>query len=182
MWEKLGISVSSSNEKITVINKGDHFELKSGAAVNEVDYLVELKTENIQNMAKHGADGKIDAYESYRIMATLFTPFVRATLSHPMMNKSFQMKLASIESHMHVYLESPTNDEVTTHTLLFVNKQWIVAEGIQGEALREFRITPEDAIRYQRAAFTAQKENTRKSWKTFKKFYLDWREKVSKAL
>jgi len=180
MWNKLGISVPSYKEKLTVVHKGDHFKLIPGADKDSVDYLVELKAENIENMAKHGADGKIDTYESYRIMATLFTPFVRSALSHPMMNKSLQLRLASIEDHMHVYLESPTNEEVTTHTLLFVNKQWIVADGIHGEALREFHITPEDAIRYQKAAFKAQKEDTRKSWRKFKKFYLDWREDVSR--
>ncbi len=179
MWEKLGISVDTYNEKITVINKGDHFELKEGADPKEVDYLLELKANNIQDMAEFGADGKVDTYESYRIMGTLFTPFVRATLSHPMMNKAFQMKLAKIENHIHVYLESTTNDDVKTHTLLFVNKQWIVAEGIQGKALREFHLSPEQAVRYQREAFKAQKENTRKSWKTFKKFYLEWRKEVS---
>lgn len=182
MWEKLGISIDTYNEKITVVNKGDHFELKDGADPNNVDYLLELEANNIQDMAEFGTDGKIDTYESYRIMGTLFTPFVRATLSHPMMNKAFQMKMAQIENHMHVYLESPTNEEVKTHTLLFVNKQWVVTEGIQGDVLREFYISPEQAIRYQREAFKAQKENTKKSWKNFKKFYLEWRKETSKAL
>ncbi|MGB1104785.1 MAG: hypothetical protein ACPG21_14335 [Crocinitomicaceae bacterium] len=102
MWEKLGISIDTYNEKITVVNKGDHFELKDGADPNNVDYLLELEANNIQDMAEFGADGKIDTYESYRIMGTLFTPFVRATLSHPMMNKAFQMKMPD-ELRIHAF-------------------------------------------------------------------------------
>lgn len=179
MWESLGINVEATSESITVYHKGDHFELKDGVDEAAVDYNVFLQPENITNMARHGADGKIDAYESYKIMGALFTPFMRSSLTHPMMNKAFQLRIANIENHVHVYLESPTNDEFVAHTLLFINKKWLVVEGIQGEAQREFRMSPEQAIAYQRAAFSAQKENTRKSWKGFKKFYLKWREEVS---
>jgi len=40
-------------------------------------------------------------------------------------------------------------------------------------------MNPEQTIEYQREVFKAQKENTRKSWKKFMKFYLDWRKTVS---
>jgi hypothetical protein len=53
------------------------------------------------------------------------------------------------------------------HTLLFINKKWMVADGIQGDAKRVFNITPEQAIEYQRTAFTAQKGDHKKSWKAF---------------
>jgi len=179
MWEKLGITVEETKEQITVIHKGDHFELKDGIDENNVDYSVVLKLENITKMVKHGADGEIGEYESFRIMGTLFTSFARSSLTHPMMNKSFLMKLAHIENHAHVYLNSPTNDEFFAHTILFVNKKWMVIEGIHGDAKRVFKLNPEQAIVYQREAFAAQKGDTKKSWRKFKKFYLKWRNTVS---
>ncbi|MBD3637151.1 MAG: hypothetical protein HUJ25_07360 [Crocinitomicaceae bacterium] len=179
MWESLGINVKETGEKITVLHQGDHFDLKKGVDEDNVDYNVFLKEENISNMAKHGEDGKIGEYESYKIMSVLFTPFVKAALKHPMMNKSCQMKLANIENHVHVYLQSPTNEEYAAHTMMFINKQWVVVEGIHGEAKRVFKMSPEQAIVYQKEAFKAQKLNTRKGWRKFKKFYLDWRKEVS---
>ncbi len=182
MWESLGINIEETKEAITVFHKGDHFEIKDGVDPSSVDYNVFLQEKHITRMLSHGEDGEIDAFESFKIMGALFTPFTRSSLTHPMMNKSFQMKLAKIENHVHVYLNSPTNDEFVAHTLLFINKKWLVVDGIQGDAKRVFNITPQQAIDYQRAAFSAQKGDSKKSWRAFKKFYLQWRTEVSDVI
>lgn len=182
MWESLGITIEETGEKITVIHKGDHFELVDGIIEDSVDYNLNIKLFDVRNMASHGSDGAINADESFRIMKTLFTPLVRVSLQHPMMNKSFQMKLAGIENHVHVYLKGPNEGQIATHTMIFINKKWVVMEGIHGEAEREFNMTVDQAIEYQREAFMAKKEDTRKSWKKYKKFYLKWRKSVSNEL
>lgn len=179
VFESLAVTIEETGEQITVLHHGNRFELRDGISEVVTDYSVTLKLANIRNMAEHGKDGKIDDYESYRIMSVLFTPLARAALENPMMNKSFAMKMADIENHAHVYLESPTNDEYIAHTLIFLNKKWMVIEGIHGNAKRVFRMSPDQTLEYQRAVFAAQKENTRRAWKKFMKFYLDWREFVS---
>lgn len=182
MWEKLGVHIVETDESITVIHKGDHFDLVDGINDGDVDYKVDIHLDNLKNMAEHGKDGKIDENESFRIMAVLFTPFVRATLQHPMMNKSFQMKLAGIENLVHVYLKGPQEGDVVTHTMIFINKHWVVCEGIHGAAKRVFEIDMDHAIEYQREAYKAQKTDTRKGWKAYKKFYLNWRKEVSRPI
>ena len=174
MWEVLGITVKETQEKLTVSHKGDHFELADGIDEDKVDYSVELVAKSVMDMGKYGEDGKIDQEESFKIMGTLFTPLIRASMQHPMMHK-----IAGIENHVHVYLHGPTEEAVATHTMIFHDKQWMVIEGIHGEAPRVFDITVEEAIEYQRVAFKAKKENTRKSWGAYKKFYLKWRKDVS---
>lgn len=182
MWEVLGITVDETNEKLTVYHHQDHFEMKAGINVDEVDYDIVLVEKSIRDMGTYGEDGTISDAESFKIMGTLFTPFVRASLQHPMMQKKFQMNLAGIENHLHVYLKGTSDQEVATHTLIFQNKEWMVIEGIHGNARRVYRLTVQDAIDYQREAFKALKENSRKSWKQFKKFYLNWRDKVSNVI
>ena len=179
VFESLGIHVAETGEEVTIVHKTDHFEIKNGISRTDVDYAVTIREANVMNMAGHGKDGIIDAYESYRIMSVLFTPLTRAALENPMMNKALPQKLAGIENHVHVYLESPANDEFVAHTLLFHNKKWLVIEGIHGEARRIFRMSPDQALEYQREVFKAEKTNTRKAWKKFMKFYLDWRKGVS---
>lgn len=179
MWESMGITIEETGEKITVLHHGDHFELKDGVESDKVDYDLTLVGKNITDMSMFGEDHKIDETESFRIMKTLFTPFVRASLQHPMMRKEFQMNLAGLEKHVHVYLNGPTKEYQATHTMMFVNDQWMVIEGIHGNAARVFELTVDDAIEYQREAFMAQKADTRKSWKRYKKFYLKWRKEVS---
>ena len=179
MWESLGVTIDETGEKITVLHKGDHFELVDGVNEDSVDYSVKLRLFDVKNAASYAAEGGINSDESFRIMKTLFTPFVRASLQHPMMNKSGQMKLAGIENHVHVYLRGPNEGQVASHTMIFINKQWVVIEGIHGEAKRVFNITVDQAIEYQKAAFEAKKVDTKKSWKKYKMWYLKWRKTVS---
>lgn len=179
IFESLGIQIEETGEKVTILHLNSHFEMIEGVDEDKVDYYVSLKLENITNMSAHGADGQIDANESYRIMRVLFTPLTKSALENPMMNKSFAQKMAHIENHIHVYLESPAKDEYVAHSLIYINKKWVVIEGIHGDAKRIFRMSPNETIEYQREVFKAQKINTRKSWKTFLKFYLKWRETVS---
>lgn len=179
MWESLGITIEETGEKITVLHQKDHFDLVDGVNEDNVDYSVTIKLFDVRNMASHGKDGGINADESFRIMKTLFTPFVRASLKHPMMNKSFQMKLAGIENHVHVYLRGPNEGQVASHTMIFINKEWVVIEGIHGDSKRVFNMTVDQAIEYQKAAFEAKKIDTRKSWRKYKSWYLKWRKTVS---
>lgn len=179
LFETLGIRIAETGEEVTVTHRIDHFEIAEGIVDSAVDYVVDLRQENVSNLLQHGADGQVDSYESYRIMAVLFTPLTRAALQNPMMNKSFPQKLAHIENHVHVYLKSPANDEYVAHTLLYLNKKWLVIEGIHGDAKRIFTLKPEDALVYQREVFKAEKADTRRAWKKFMKFYLSWRDTVS---
>ena len=179
IFDNLGIILEETNEKFTVHHKGDHFELSNGIDESNVDYIVNLKLENVSNMVKHGADEKISSQEAYRIMSVLFTPLTRASLETPMMKKPLLRKLAGIENHIHVYLISPDKSQITSHTLIFINKQWIVAKGIHGTAKRTFKISPEQAVEYQKHVFRAIKSNKAKEWKKFKKWYLKWRKDVS---
>jgi|TARA_R110000737_G_scaffold151521_1_gene180817 hypothetical protein len=179
MWESLGITIEETGEKITVLHQKDHFDLVNGVNEDGVDYSITIKLFDVRNMASHGQDGGINADESFKIMKTLFTPFVQASLKHPMMNKSGQMRLAGIENHVHVYLRGPNEGQVATHTMIFINKRWVVMEGIHGDAKRVFNMTVDQAIEYQKAAFDAKKKDTRKSWKKYKLWYLKWRKTVS---
>ena len=179
LFENLGITVNEIDQHITVQHKGDHFELMDGI-LESVDYHINLDLNNISNMKSHGRDGTINEYESYRIMAVLFTPMTESALKHDMFNKTFKQKLAGIENHIHVYLNSPTNDEFQAHTLIFINKKWIVIPGLHGDAKRVFDLSPDQAIDYQKQVYMADKVDTRKAWRNFNKWYLKWRKKVSK--
>ncbi len=179
IFKNLGLVIEETEESFTVVHKGDRFEIVDGINPETVDYIVPIRMQNMANMQKHGSDGKIGPYESYRIMSVLFTPLTRASLQHPMFRKKFQQKLVGIENHVHVTLKSPTNDEATSHTLIFQNKTWFVVPGLHGEAKRSFEITPEQAIEYQRQVFKAQNTNKKSELNKFKKWYLQWRKSVS---
>jgi len=181
IFTNLGIEVEETIEKFTVHHKGDHFTLSQGINKDEVDYSVKIKLENVRNMASHGKDDKISTEESYRILSVLFTPLTEASLKMPMMSKSLMRRIAGIENHIHVYLMSSNGKEINAHTLVYLNKKWMVIEGIYGDALRTFKMSPDQALDYQRHVFVAMNKNTTKEWRKFKKWYIDWRKDVSIA-
>lgn len=179
VFDQLGITIEETGEKFTVIHAGDHFELVEGVKTDSVDYHIELKLENISNMVKHGEDSKIDADESFRIMSVLFTPFTEASLQHPNLRTPSLVKLSGLDNHMHINLISPSKTDTISHTLIYLNDDWIVIPGVHGNAQRIFYLTEADALEYQRRIFKAKKEDSVKAWRKFRKWYKDWREVVA---
>jgi hypothetical protein len=107
-------------------------------------------------------------------MGTLFSPFVRASLEHPLMNRSFQMKINGIEDHVQLYLRGARKAAAANHALIFHDKKRMLIEGIHGTAKRMSELTVSDTMKHQREAIMALKEDKRSSWKKFKKFYVEW--------
>jgi hypothetical protein len=101
-------------------------------------------------------------------MGTLCTPFVRASLEHPLMNRSFQMKFNGIEDHVQLYLRGARKAAAANHALIFHDKKRMLIEGIHGTAKRMSELTVSDTMKYQREAFMALKEDKRSSWKKFR--------------
>jgi hypothetical protein len=178
IFNQLAIEVVDTGEKFTVHHKEDHFELSEG--ISELaDFHVELMSENIHNMKAHGADGTIDANESFRIMSVLFTPLTKASLKKPILSQPFLRKLSGIEDHIVVYLEHPTTDEFVSHTLLYFNHEWLVVPGSHGTPKRIFRLNPSQTMEYQRKFFKAVQKNSLVGWQDFKNWYFEWRKDVS---
>ena len=179
IFDNLGVIVDDTGEQFTAHHKGDHFTLSEGVNPNECDYVIHMQTSNIQKMKNHGLDRKISVDESYQIMQFLFTPLTKSSLTNPWLQRPLYRWLAGVENHTIVYLENPTNDEFVVHTLIYLNKKWIVIPGVHGNAKRIMRLSPDDGIAYQRKVFEAQKQNNAKAWRKFKKWYLDWRKGVT---
>ncbi|MDX1653232.1 MAG: hypothetical protein R3277_12110 [Brumimicrobium sp.] len=179
MFNKLGIVVNETSERFTVIHQGDHFELREGINEEEVDYVVNLGLNNIADMRAHGADDIIDESESFKIMATLFTPLTQASLQIPTLSRPFLRKISGVENHIHVHLISPNKTDTVSHTLIYLNKDWIVIPGVHGDAKRIFHLSASEAIDYQRKVFDAMQKDSMKGWRKFRKWYLNWRKGVS---
>lgn len=179
IFNTMGFVIEETKEEFTVIHHGDHFMTEKGINRDKVDYVVKLKLENIENMQKHGSDNTIDESESFRIMSVLFTPLTEASLANPMLNKPLMRKMSGVENHIHVNLISPDKTDTVSHTLIYLNKSWIVVPDRQGNARRTFNLTAQDAIDYQKQVFIAMQKDTMKGWKEFKKWYMNWRKRVS---
>lgn len=178
-FDRLGILIDSTNESFTVVHNGDYFTLENGIDTEKVDYIIPLKPENVRNLQKHGADSKIDDEESFKIMSVLFTPLTQSGLNHPYMTNAKLLRRLKVEQHLHVYLYSVDRKDYTAHTIIYVNKQWVLIPGIQGKAQRVIEMLPKDALEYQQELFKAQKINSKQGWKSFRKWFKAWQETVT---
>lgn len=177
----LGIEVVETGERITVLHKGDHFEIVQGINEKEVDYVLPISTQNVLNLIAHAEDNKIDEQESYRILAVLFTPMTSMSLKNPLMTNNIPRFFSKIENNIHVTLFNPTKTESVSHTLIYLNREWIVVPGLHGKPKRKFELNVAKALEYQKHVFDALQTNSRKNWWSFKRWYMKWRKDVSVA-
>ena len=86
MFEVMGITIEETGEELTVRVSEGKVHIDPGLP-DECDFLVPLKMANVTNMIGHSADGKLDAFETWRIASVLFTPLTRETLKNSVMSK-----------------------------------------------------------------------------------------------
>ena len=179
VFNHLGITIEESGERFTIHHTDTSFEFEEGIVEDNVDFIVPLKKENISNMIRHAKDGFISPEESWRILDVLFTPLTKVTLQTPVLAVNWRRKLAGVEDLTHVYLISPTNEEASKHTLIYVKGQWLVLKGLHGKPRRTYRMNPEQSLEYQKEIFSAMEKDSLWGWWKFSRFYKKWRKTCS---
>ena len=178
MFEVMGITIEETGEELTLRVGEGKVHIEPGLP-DRSDFLVPLKMENVTNMVSHAADGRLDAFETWRIASVLFTPLTRETLKNPVMSRGMLRRLARVENLIHVRLLGPEAEQVASHTLVFACSQWLVIEGLHGQARRTFDMTGEECVTYQKQVFKAMKANSIMGWIRFARWYGKWRSSAS---
>ena len=178
-FNSLGIRVKESDERITLHHRGDRIEVQPGLDESAVDFILDLDLRGIDNVVAYTDDGKIDDDEATKIARVFFTPFTKVTMQNPVLAENRKRKAAGIEDLIHVYLQFQDGSTAAAHTLVYVSDQWLVIDGIYGEAKRTFHLTHQPALDYQRKVFSAIQTDTKKGWIEFLKWYKEWRPKYS---
>jgi hypothetical protein len=101
------------------------------------------------------------------------------TLENPIFANNRMRKKLGVEDLTHVYLVNPSGKTANTHTLFYVKGQWVVVKGLHGKPRRTYKLTPAQALEYQKKTFSAMQTNKRSQWKDWAKWYKDWRKSVS---
>lgn len=179
LFNRLGVEIIETGEQFTVIHSGDRFVLEKGLSA-QVDYQVRLDARDVASVLDFGADDDIDEVEAYRIVLVLFTPLTRASLARDYISNGLRLRLGGIDKVMHVYLDGPADRHIAEHTLLFCRGDWYVIPGIQGKATRVFTLSVQEALAFQRRMHEAAQGGRGKDWRAFRKWYVDWREGVSR--
>ncbi|MCX6044054.1 MAG: hypothetical protein NT075_02995 [Chloroflexi bacterium] len=178
VFNQIGIQVVETGEQFTVAHTGEQITF-APAIHSTVDFVVPVTVAQVQNLVNAASDGQIDADEAWQIVQVLFTPMTKATLQTPVLADPLIQKLAGVEDLLHIYLLNPSGGEAATHTLTFAKGQWQVTPGLHGTPRRIYRLTPEQALLYQRRIFQAAQQNALWTWCQFALWYRQWRQTVS---
>ena len=81
MFDVTGITIEETGEELTVRVGEGKVHIDPGLP-DGYDFLVTLEMANVKNLVSHAADGRLDAFETWRIAAVLFTPLTRETLKN----------------------------------------------------------------------------------------------------
>lgn len=174
IFTKAGVTVEETGETFTVTHHGDQVSFAPGLA-DDVEFVVPVHLENVTRLAAHAHDGAFNAEESWRIVQVLFTPVTRAALQSPLVRRNWVRWLAGVETLIHVHLIHPSGEERVSHTLAFAGNQWLVLPGLHGTPQRTYRLTPPQALDFQRQLYHALKTNTFGGWWRFASWYRQWR-------
>lgn len=177
-FEYLGVRIAETGEALTVHHTGTAFELSKGIDSLKTDFIITIHQENVTNLVKHGKDDKIDETESFRIVHAIFTPITQAELNNKFLVKKKYLKAAHVGEVQHVTLIDPDHKQDYTQTLIHTGEQWIAVEGLVGKASESFKLTPAQALEFQRQLFAARKQNNTKAWLKFAKWYKEWKKNV----
>ena len=174
MFDVMGITIEETCEELTVrVGEGKvHIDPD---LPEKYDFLVTFKMANVKNLVSHAADGRLDAFETWRNAAVLFTPLSRETLKNAVKPKGILRKLAGIEDLIHVQLLGPTDEDV----LVCGGGQWLVIDGLHGRAKRTFAMTGNERVAYQKRVFKAMQAKSILGWIGFARWYVRWRTGVS---
>jgi hypothetical protein len=178
VFTKVALTVEETGEAFTATHHGDRVSFTPGMDP-DAEFVVPVKQENINNLLAYAADGRFDAEESWRIVQVLFTPLTRAALQSPAVKRNWLRWLAGVEPVIHVHLLHPNNGAAVTHTLAFAGNQWLVIPGLHGRPGRTYRLTPTQALDFQRQIYKALKSDSTSAWWQFANWYREWRIGVS---
>ena len=192
LFERIGIRVLDTGEELSCFHRGIHIDFEEELDESNVDYVLELTTEQVDNLIELLSFKDIDEVRRYNILKTLFQPAIEASINPfpclkkvpfaiPLASNTLLRRLLRMENIIHVYIIPPSQEEPEIgHTLVFKNKEWQVFPGLHSNPGRIFRLTIEDTLTFHSRAFIALKSNNTMGWLRFGAWYLRWRKIVSK--
>lgn len=183
LFERVGVKIIETGEAFTGRHKGDKIEFAAGINEPEVDFTVDITTEQVDRLSSHVDSGTLGTAEEFRIVRTLFTPATQATLRNPMLANGLLRRLNGVEDLIHVHLRSPVDEEEdVSHTLIYAAGQWVVIPGLHGKPRRVFDLTMANALEYHRRILDAIHKDSFANWLAFASWYRKWRKEVSKLV
>ena len=178
--------VIDTGEQFTCVIREDHVAFDDTLNENNVDYVVEIYSYQIDLLSKYISDGDLSDIEQFRILKVLVKSEIKGAnhpLKNPMMSSTILRWLIRGKSVLHVNLISPNQKlEGNGHYTFLHANGWVVFEGLHGTPQRILNVSLEDALELQRKFYESMKADSWSQWFKTAKWYKKWRKRVSQPI
>ncbi|MBF0430874.1 MAG: hypothetical protein HQK83_06315 [Fibrobacteria bacterium] len=154
------------NLAFTVEYKSDKFTLTRGIDPSkQPDLVIPMTSENITNLLGICSDGKITPEEEYSIIYVTFIPSYKSLLKVEDMFNPYVAKKLNLPNFMQITLKNPNNfkyhgsTKELSATVVNVDGQWLVFEGLMGDPDMRMEVTQEHAAEFAKASLDPAKKN-----------------------
>ncbi|MBI5289304.1 MAG: hypothetical protein HY873_10085 [Chloroflexi bacterium] len=183
LFERAGVRVLDTGEGFTCIHTGAAILFQPGIDEAALDFVVDVEEANVEALLADIADGALDDREQYRIMTHLAAPAARGAFRRPAIRNRFLrellFKIGRAEMLMHVRLVPPPGEqEAPGYTVMYVDGQTLVIDGLHGKVDHEYRLTVAHATEFQRRLLDARKKGRLRDWLAFARWYGKLRREV----
>ena len=186
VFDRVGVCIKDTGERVIVAHKGDHFAFLDGSDGAAVDYDLSVNSHQIDLLIKHTEDGYSDPVARFGLVQVFLEalPFsVDSLLNRSVLTNPAFRKLVKAKDLIHLTMASPSPEERpdANFTLFFVNGAWHVAPELIGKPERVFRMSPEEALELMRMGHGATKAGVL-DLPGYATQYTKWRNKVEVEL
>jgi len=111
------------------------------------EFIIPLRRKNCENLLKIVEDGKIDDEEALRIHCVTYVAGLRAIFRVPALYNEWVAKQLALPPFMHMSLKSTATGFCANATVVNVNGQWLVFDGLLGDPDVKLAVTHEQTNR-----------------------------------
>jgi len=175
LFRRAHVAVGDTGERFTVLHHGERAEVLDGFEGDEPNFVLAVTSEMLEALQAIFADGTVDAAEELRIVRRMLRPCLEAALAMPVLNNDALRAILRLDAHWQESLVGPDGEEYEPLTAIHTGDGWTVEEGFVGTPQRRLRITPRQALEFQRRLFRADEEGSLASWIDLARWYTAFR-------
>lgn len=182
LFDRIGVRVVDTGEEFVCTQTVDRIELTPGMA-DDVDFVVEITTEQVDRLGGEAATGRLSDLEKYRVLRTMLgTPleYTASLMNNRVLSNPTVRRLLRVVDTAHIHFRSPSTDEPDEeYTLEFRDGAWKIEQGLHGTAERTIELDVDSTLEFHRQTLAFKKDPGAIHSLRYVAWYVPWRRRVS---
>lgn len=182
LFDRIGVRVVDTGEEFVCLQTDGRIELSPGLT-DDVDFVVEITTEQVERLGSEAATGRLSDLEKYRVLRTMLgTPldFTASLMNNRLLSNGAVRRLLRVVDTAHIFFRSPTPEEPDEeYTLAFRDGSWAIESGLHGTPERKIELDIESTLEFHRRSLAFKRDPGMVPAVRYAAWYVPWRRRVS---